>query len=373
MLKNLLYSNLNKMVMALAIVTVSAAAFADFTPTKIDWSGRMRYRHETGNYKLYSSSKYYDRERQRMYLELSMKANLNEEVMFGGMIGTGTDPKNIDVDFENNAPFAVSVRRIYLGYSPLAAKGLTVNAGAIPVPFTLVGGSDLIFELVSMQGAAAIYETNWGDLKLRPVLGQFVLKQRTEDSTDAKILPAAQLDASYTAGTMTYQLGSSLYQMSGVAGYSADKASSDAIAGGKFGNSVDGSTKYVNNYHLLNHYASVSADIGEAKVQLYVDYVRNMTADEDNKATLVGLKLKQGLWDFALSTRRVEKDAVLGALSWGDPEGTGYDSNYFHVGYKISSNLDLRGAYIMHKSIAQAATGENDTVNKLKLDIRASF
>lgn len=363
------------------LLILTSVAQAEFQPSKIDWSGKFRYRFQTDDYDVLGTGKSYVRERQRALLELSAKANLTEEVMFGAMLGTETTSsggraKSMDADFKDTTSLAINLRRAYLGYSPEAMKGLILQAGAMPNPFALVAGSDLIFELVALQGTSASYEMEFGDFKIRPTFGQFVLREREKDTQDTT-LHAAQVDMKLKISDFNTQFGFSTYYVNNVAGKFSDKtAGNEPFPTGAFGNSVTGSGAtevYLHNYYMNNAYVSFGYSFGDLKANIFYDYVKNAAAEEENEAYLAGLKLNYGSWEFMPTFREVKKDGVFGAIAWDDPESTGKRSNYTHVGYKLTSNLELRGTYITHETIALNSNGGKDKITKMKLDIRASF
>jgi len=339
---------------------------------KITWNGAFRYRYDMLDREdERTGTEYNTRVRQWAFLNLFFKSQVSEEVRFGGMIATGTDPRGAYQAFDNNqSGFAISLRRAFLTYTPMSVPGLSATVGAMENPFNLIGGSNLIFQTIALQGAAISYERKFGDFSIMPVVGQFVLDERT-NGTDGQMLPGAQLGFKWAKNGMLAELGASMYDMKDLRGF--DNATAFATLPTSPGNTTTGTpARFVYDYILRNYYLGFTAPIGKAKVMVYGDYVVNQDPENDNEGLLYGAKATMGSWSINHNQRYVQKDAVLSGMSWIDAPGTGYRSHSTDLGYKLNPAIELRAFYIAHKSIAEVS-GKSDNQDLTKLEIWARF
>ncbi|MEH6638702.1 MAG: putative porin [Porticoccaceae bacterium] len=123
--------------------------------------------------------------------------------------------------------------------------------------------------------------------------------------------------------------------------------------GDSFGNSVvmvSGDEVYLNNYEELEVFAELKTKLGGLPASMFVDWVQNQDADDNDTGWSAGAKLgkakKPGSWQVAYIYQDLEADAVLGLTTDSDFGGGGSGSKG-HI---------VKGAYALDKNTSLALT-----------------
>jgi len=201
---------------------------------------------------------------------------------------------------------------------------------------------------VNPEGVAVKYVWECYPVEVFANGGGFWLDERSSD-TDAGLWGGQ-------AG-LKYNLNSSTYLLGGASLYDFTHLKDQMVLGDPtkpLGNSaykVGSSNYYYDDYRLMEGFAELGFKVANLPVSVLGDFVKNTSFGEENQAFLVGFTLGKckdpGSWSCRYDYRRVESDAVLGAISDSDFIGGGTDGKGHELGfdYQVTKPLKLGVTY----------------------------
>ena len=361
----------------LASVGVSAA---------MEFGGDFRYRHQSTKEDVLQGAekKELDRTRQRLRLRLKGKAKINDKLKVIARITTG-DAKATSTNQtvgDGGQNFSSEIDMAYFKWA--ASESVNVMGGKTANPYVRAGKSDLIFDGdYTPEGLSVGYNHELGSTTVFVNVASHWLEERQStyvtdkyvDGTDS-FMHGAQLGAKIKAGSAKIMIGAGKYHVNSIYGESA-------IGDGLKKNSevTSGSGTYGTGFDLTNAFVEVSADVG-LPVKVYFDYVVNGDAKKDDTGMLFGFDLgkakKKGSYSLGYSYRKIERDAILGALTDGDFNDGGGNAKGHRVklAYATGDSSQLKVTYHMTErniSDTDAAASKNLDYNRLQLDFAIKF
>jgi len=358
----------------------SAAAKPWYERLKL--SGDFRYRHMTID-KEGADNRDGDRIRARLALDAAIGDGMDVRLRLATSPSKtatgGGDPDSANVALSGGASKKdVRLDQAFLNYHPAAAKGLSILAGKMDVPFYRPGESDLIWDGdLTPEGGAVKYSPQFGDLQLLSSVGGFWLSER-DTAADGGIFGAnLALKLNVSEEQKAYVLGGAGY-------YDYVRTKGFALYDWQGANNSYGNTKTGANYRFdydeAEFFLEAGAQIYGAPASLFADVVHNARAEDDNLGFLVGFsvgELKRPR-DVKLSYnyRDLEKDAVVGAFTDSDSFGGGTDGR----GHKVAvdflavENVSLGAAcYVDEVNVSTNDQTADKRYNRYQIDICLKF
>jgi hypothetical protein len=340
---------------------------------KVKVTGDLRYRYETIDEE--GKTK---RTRDRIRTRLGLDATVTPELSLGFRLATGSpDPVSTNQSLTDSfSRKSVGLDLAYFDYHDVVGTYHIVGGKMKNPFFTPAGGKgQLIWDGdLTPEGIALQLSGTKGTVKPFLNVANFWTVERS-DKPDTKMLGAqAGVKGTFTKGSWT--IGGSYYDYSNIAGMATLV---DPKKG--FGNSVtkdaDDNTFYVNDYKLLEAFAEITFKGPGIKkpISFYGDWVRNQDAPANDTAWQIGasygeLKVAHD-WQLAWDYKRVEKDAVLGALSDSDFVGGGTDGKGHRFGYTYQIT-DAASAALTYFLNDKGLGGPKD-YRRLQLDFNFKF
>jgi hypothetical protein len=302
--------------------------------------GDIRLRYE-GQFKNYTVN----RHRERIRLRLGFKTQPVEDLEVGVRLASGGTGSPISTnqtitDSFTRKPFDIDWA--YAKWTP--TDYVAVTAGKMANPFQK---TDIIWDGdVTPEGAALKIGTpQEKDWPIRPFVtfGAFQVDELGGDNGDPGLL-AVQIGAQTDvpgAEDWSWSPSVAFYDFTGISSKTAA-----SITGAPGGNTLLFNGAFRDDYDLLNFISKLkipSLPVLEKPITLITDYTVNTAANDDGGAWQTGFELgkvteKFGSWKGFYYFKRLESDAVFGALTDGDfgLGGTG------HVGHKLGARMGLK-------------------------------
>ncbi|MCM8794205.1 MAG: putative porin [Candidatus Omnitrophica bacterium] len=344
------------------------------------WAGDLRLRHETQFRKPAE-----DRSRERFRLRFGFTTKPWDPLEIGVRLATGAsgDPVSTNQSFTSTFDKkSVFIDKAYVAYTPW--KGISLTGGKMEIPFyaptQIVWDSDVTPEGAAIQlrsaGPLPLFQEN---LPTTPFLniGAFQISELNGDAGDPAMFGVQLGKETQLPGGFTWTSAVAYYEMTGV----EDKRISDITqAGAPSGNSTAGpagAPVYRYDYDVVDFLGKLEIpDILGRPVALIGNGVFNPGAEENNSAWQAGVKVgkvsgKLGSWELSYFYKKVEPDAVLGAITDSDFGGGGTNHQGHSVGARIGLNkyADLGVTY--HN--AREVNGAENDVDTLQIDSNLKF
>ncbi|MDX9702178.1 MAG: putative porin [Candidatus Auribacterota bacterium] len=361
---------------------------------KAAWAERMkikgdfRYRHEIidaegrrhNTTQAERDSRATVRNRQRIRARVALHAEINEDIDFifqlatGSASPTGTN-QTLDTFFESKN---VYVDLAYVIWHPeeffsVNTKGFEMYAGKMKNPFYSTADSEMIWDAdVRPEGIAGTYTTKINCVELVGTVGGFWVDEQERDvdvnlwGIQGYFKAPVITDGVKLVGGMTY------YDYGAIQDHPIYTAS---------GNSthlkvLDPAVRYQLDYQILEGFTELHWDMFEMPWVVYGQFVGNMSTKDDDNGFQFGVKLnkckKPGSWEFQYFYRRLEADAVLGALNDADFGGGGTDNkgHGLKAGYQLSKNTRLNSALLLARSGLEDYARKDHTVFQIDLNFK---
>jgi len=320
-----------------------AAADFDSWYEKLTIDGDFRYRFEN-----IREDKKTERDRQRIKAKLNVKAPLDDYWKLGFQLATGDalDPVSNNQtlgEYENRKPFFLNMA--YVEYKALF-ENLKLTAGKVPNPFVNVGKNQLIWDgdltLDGVSGNASL-ELLEGLSAFVNGGGFWILEQ---SSNFDLMLYGAQAGLKGKLLGAKYTVGGSYY-------YYMDTKNQRLFVDNtkSFGNSTNtAGTLYRYQYKIAEAFMEVSHKVMDLPIAVYGNVVKNVDPEvaERNTGFTAGLVLNkakaEGSWEVGAYSRKLDKDAVVGAYSDSDFIGGGTDGQgqCYYAAYAITDNVKAK-------------------------------
>lgn len=328
----------------------------------LDFSGDLRYRHETIN-----DDASAERNRHRIRARFRMNAELSEDLEVGITLATGaSNPvsanQSLDGGFSRKD---IGFDRAYFDWSINDEVSLT--GGKMGISLFRPGGHHLIFDSdLNPEGLQLSYE---GD-RVFANLASFWVEERS--STSDALLYALQ-------GGFNAELGDNVELTigAGYLDYKNTQGFEPFYLGEPQGNIVDGAGNLVNDYDLAEIFAEARLEAGGYPLRIFLDYVENTAADQFETGYAFGVRWRStsnpGDWDVRWAYEDLEADAVIATFTDSDFIGGGTDGkgHVFRAGYQLRNNVRLNGTYFLNER--GAAAGNERDYKRLQLDINFLF
>jgi hypothetical protein len=347
-------------------------------PDSIKWienvklSGDFRYRHESMDKQ--SSRRWgKGRNRHRIRARLGLDAKVNDQWDLGFRIASGTSSptstnQTLDDGFSSKD---IWLDLAYFNWHPLTMEGLNVYGGKMKLPFYRVGKNQLIWDSdLNPEGIAAKYKIPLGAFDALHIDGGGFWAEESSSGVDQSLW-GAQAYLKHDFEDKSYLLGgASYFDYGNTKGQATIYDTSDS-----FGNTVDGTGKYVNDYDILEGFAEYGFKIGKLPVAVFGNYVQNTAATTSgDTGWLTGFKLNKakepGSWEFGYNYRKTEEDAVVGVFSDSDfiDGGTDGKGHQFGLKYQLAENLQAGVTFF-----AAEMGSDDDDFRRLMLDLIFKF
>ncbi len=340
---------------------------------KVKVTGDLRYRYESIDEE--GKTK---RQRDRIRTRLGLNAVVTPELSLGFRLATGSpDPISTNQTLSDSfSRKSLDLDLAFFDYHDVAGSFRLVG-GKMNNPFFAPAGGkgQLIWDGdLTPEGVALQLSGTKGSVKPFFNAANFWVAERS-DKSDTKMLGAqAGLKGTFTKGSWT--IGGSYFDYSNISGM---PTLVDLKKG--FGNSVtkdaDNNTFYANDYKMLEAFAEITFKGPGIKkpISFYGDWVKNQDAPANDTAWQIGVSYGETKaahdWQLAWDYKRVEKDAVLGALTDSDFAGGGTDGKGHRFGftYQITSAASAALTYLLNDK----GLGDPKDYRRLQLDFNFKF
>ncbi|GJL79665.1 MAG: hypothetical protein NPINA01_26540 [Nitrospinaceae bacterium] len=332
-------------------------------------SGDVRLRHESlfrqGSNA--SSSKRFDRSRQRIRFRIGGEYFFTKNIKAGFRLATGPEdsasgdssPTSTNQTLDNTfSTKNINLDRVYANWKiPHGNSSLQLRGGKFGVPF--MKSEQLWDSDLSLEGATEKLSHKMRDTKLELILGQFVVEEFGNSATDGG---SDDVHLFAYQGVVSQKLGSIAKAKMGVALYDYQNILGNNLTFGAGANTVDADGDFAANYDLLNILAEFSTDlIMGVPVKVFGGYVKNVSDDAkdlENEGYEAGVKVgksvkKPGDWQAKYIFRNTGADAALDAINDSDFFEGGTNSEGSEIGLKLGlfDGILLGLTYMDTKSI----------------------
>jgi len=349
--------------------TVAADSWAD----RITLDGDFRYRYESIDPEGSDS-----RTRNRIRARTNLKAEVTDNIEVGFGLATGGDePTTTNQTLGGGGSSkGVVLNLAYVDWE--AADGLHVIAGKFKNPLTRVGGQSFFWDGDwTPEGLALKYERDRFFVK---AIGSY-LESDSKKSNDS-FSWGGQFGA-------TGQLGD--VKLMGGLGYYSIKTQGEtttygdpADPGDYFGNTAvepgglacgttpDVECAYAYDYLLTQMFAEARFDIGNWPALVFMDYISNSDASDNNTGwtlgTTIGQARDRGQMQFTYYFADKEADSILGLLTDSDFGGGGTDrkGHWLQFNYGVNKSWTIGAQYFINE--VNLASGSKSDYNRLMID-----
>jgi hypothetical protein len=327
---------------------------------RLEFSGDLRYRHETIN----DDSATTERNRHRIRARFGMNADLGDDLTVGMTLATGaSNPvsanQSLDGGFTRKD---IGFDRAFFAWD--ISEELELRGGKMANPLFRPGGHHLIFDGdLNPEGLALGYN---GSSVFANIAG-FWVEERSGDG-DA-ILYALQGGYRRMIGD-----GAELTVGASYLDYQNTQGFEPFYLGNPQGNSVDAFGNLLNDYNLAEVFAQLETEAGGRPLRLFFDYVENLEADTLDAGFALGMRWgsasNPGDWDVSWAWEDLEADAVIATFTDSDFIGGGTDGkgHVFRGAYRLRNNVRLNGTYFLNET-----GGDEIDYKRLQLDISFLF
>jgi hypothetical protein len=330
---------------------------------KVKVKGDFRYRYEN----IDNETTLEDRNRSRIRARIEAQAQVNDNWKVSIGLATGSD----DPTSTNQTLGAGgSSKGINLDLAYFDWSGLThthILGGKFKNPFLRPANSGLIWDGdYRPEGLAAKYDN--GTFFANAAF-LYLESDDKAGGQDAESFWGTQL------GFKT-NLGENAKLITGVSYHDIPVKGSKPFfdVGNSFGNTLAADGTYLSNFEELGLFAEIKTKIANLPFSVFVDWVENQAASDNETGLAAGLKLGEaknpGSWQMAYTHQDLEADAVLGLTTDSDFGGGGAN-NKGHI---------IKGAYALNKNTSFALTyfinenGDLETdYDRLQVDLKFKY
>jgi hypothetical protein len=365
---------------ATALSDVSATV-ADLPATDENWSDRIkldgdfRYRYERIDPEGSDT-----RRRNRIRARTNIKAAVSDNIDVGfGLATGGDDPVSTNQTLGGGGSSKTVVLNLaYVDWE--AAEGLNLYAGKFKNPLKRVGGQPLTWDGDwTPEGLAVKYQRNWF---FANALGTF-LESDSRRSND-NFSWGGQFGGSGAIGNIKITGGLGYYSIPtqgesttfGDPSDPGDFYGNTAVEAGGLACGTNPGTDcvYLYDYELTQVFAEASFDVGEWPMLVFLDYVNNSDASENDTGWTIGTKIGQakdrGQMQFTYYYADKEADSMLGLLTDSDFGGGGTDSkgHWLQFNYGLNKSWTIGAQYFINE--IDVASGNRSDFNRLMIDMQ---
>ncbi len=371
----------------------AAAASSTVSPEMVkalDWASRIKISGDMrARYESVDNETKIKKNRQRIRARLAIKAKVNDEVEAGMRIVTAggrtstnqslglsdtttTDSKNGTDGFRGKALY---LDRAYIKWKPSFVKGAALTVGKMKQQWYRV--TDNVWDSdVNPEGLSLAYSYKLGPAKLTAQGGYYILSDNggegstfSEDlnmyhgglSGEMKFNHAVSASLGANAYIFNNNLGKNgVANVKGVNRFAGDRVNGTANA----------------EFKIYEIAGKVKVDTGLLPVHAYGNYVindANNIKGSENEAWLVGIGTKWNNFKLDYNYRDTQRNAVTDTFNDSDFNrgATAARGHKIKLGYKLSKNFSLSGAYLGAEDYGTA--GKKISVDTFQLDLKAKF
>lgn len=334
-----------------------ADKFAWAEKMKVKADVRIRFDHDTVNN---DTSK----NRMRFRARAGVYGNVTDEIYSGIRVASGSDDRATSANqdftnwtYEKNAWIDLA----YLGYTPLYAEGLDLSIGKIKKPWVDV---DSMFwdGDVNPEGAAAVYEKDFGPVNLFAHGGFFIVD---EDVNDDVTLTSAQLAAkTRLSDTLALRVGSTAFMWDNIDGAAAP-------GGRTNGNSDDGAGNYATGFQIGQVFSDLTIKTRPAEFKIYGEASKNFdSVDDRDSAWLAGVSVKSGKVSAKYNYRDMENNSTIAFFSDSD-----FAASNISKGHKIAAKYNFTKNFYLGftYNLAERKDAEKTTQDTFMFDAVTKF
>lgn len=343
-----------------------APGAAQKSDAKANWTesikvkGDFRFRHE-----VIDAQGGKDRTRQRIRLRTGIDATITPEMKVGVQLATGSaDPVSTNETLDGGfTTKGILLDQAYLEWN---GNGLGLIAGKMPNKLVKAGGNEIIWDGdLTPEGLFASYAKGDGFVNL----AGFWVDERANSSDAGMIGAQAGMTKKFEGGS-SLLMGVSYFDFISSEGKPTFYSSTNS-----FGNTTDVAGNYAEDFNELEFFGEYTFNTAGRPLSIFADYVKNTAASANDTGYVAGFKYgkckEKGSTEYALSYKRLEADAVVGAFTNSDFAGGGTDVKGFEfkMGYQAAAKLKTDLTYFMN----DAGINNGTDYNRLELDMSVKF
>jgi len=360
---------------------ILAPSFADAAEwhEKLKLKGDVRFRNE-----LIRQEDKGDNFRWRIRARLAAEAEINESwSAVLGLAAGSDDPVSTNQTLTGGfARKGFNLDLAYIDFHPKQIPGMNMAAGKIRLPFETADKTQLLWDNdMTPEGIALKYRHGVGNLAdLFLSAAGFYLTDNDPDNEQwmsggqAGFIVKPSEKVSLTAGAGYYDFHRTeglpgIYNSSKLYGNSGTKVVADEKT----------TYYYALDYNEFEILGILDAKLGEKwLLRLTGDYVQNAEADSLNAGYLFGGSLNygkdQGSVKLSANYRKLEADAVLGALTYSDPWGGGTNGKGLELGfsYGLAKGASFDVTYFIDTKGIRETDTESD-YRRFQADFQVKF
>lgn len=346
--------------------------------SKLAWKGDFRYRHENTE-----AEPAADQTRHRIRARFGLTAKVNETVSATLQLATdggNGDPRSTNQTLgEGNSRKGIGLDLAYAEWKPVEGFGLQL--GKTPYSFQRVGSyfwdSDITWEGANVKFDRGPFFAsafaNW--------------LQESSSASDANFV-GGQLGFKGDAGPAKLMFAAGYYDVGAVQNEITTTvvttcSANNAFFGGPQGNLTytgAGCARLLNDFNLIELLAQADFKLGTLPLTVFVDYIRNTEADDEDTGYSAGVTLgkasDKNTWEIGYVYQDMEKDAQFGQFFDSDFGGgiTGADGSVVKVAYAPARSWTLNGQYFMNdRRTGNSITAPELDFRRLQLDLNYKF
>jgi hypothetical protein len=344
------------------------------------FSGDVRLRYETRNFTTYENQ----RSRARMRLRYGFETKVNDQIMAGARLATGSTPARSSREQDMNDSFnmkSVYLDLMYMTYAP--NKNLKLYGGKFSAPWYNV--STLTFDTTNNpEGVAATYKTT---IKPVDVFATAAVLPLDIDTNINPVLYLGQLGGATKIFDRTLTAAVAYYFFNDISGSPYSTLAPNALTYTTNTTSTGLATTgtYSYNYRLIA--LDAQYPILDIKFQkktlplgLYGAFVKNLAGNvKRDTGWLLGFSLgatkNVGDWKFTYDYRQEEADATLDFLNEGTLHGGGTNvlGNIYTLTYQALKNTELAFSYFAGRLLSGAENPAGIERERLQLQCLVKF
>ena len=342
---------------------------------RVSLGGDFRYRYEYIDPEGSST-----RNRNRVRARVNLKANVADRVEVGfGLATGGDDPVSTNQTLGGGGSSkGVALNLAYADWE--VADDLHVIFGKFKNPLTRAGGTPLAWDGDwTPEGLALQYKN--GNYFANALVSMLESDSRRGNSLTSW---GGQIGASGVIGDVKVKGGIGYFSIP-TAGQ-ATNFGDPTDPGDYFGNTAVeagglacGTTEgadctYLYDYDLTQLFAEASFEVGDWPVLVFLDYMNNSDASDNDTAWLFGTKIGQakdrGQTQFTYYYADKQADSVLGLLTDSDFGGGGTDSegHWLQVNVGVNKSWTIGAQYFINE--VDVASGSKSDYNRLMIDMQ---
>jgi hypothetical protein len=385
------------MFVAVTIMTSTGQSQTNI-PAKSSWTnnvtikGDVRFRHEIINddSKLNSDNETYTRQRDRIRARLGVEAKVNDNAKLGIAFSTGQNDPVSGNQTIGDAWQKKDIRldQAFFDWSLIKTDPTLLNlvGGKQKNPFMPFGNvSDLVWDPdVTPEGLVLKGQTGNDKITIGSSLGYLWIQERSANSDDSLLYAGQGFVKFLPMSEVTLTLGGTYYGYQNIQGKDVIdwENKNNAYGNSTTKGSVSGSTTnkaWASEFNPVELFASLDVFTWRLPVSIYGQTVKNNDASTSfDSGFLYGISLGKAkspkTYELGYSYAKLEKDAVLGALTDSDRWGGGTDGKGHKIygKYVIAKNFQVGLTYFLDDKTISEASKTRD-YSRMQADLMYSF